>query len=314
MNAHPATTVQTTFLAPSYWPTWIVLGFMWLLAQLPYRLQMGAGRALGWGMERLGRQRRHIAEINLGLCFSDLSAAQRESLLKAHFRSLGKGMVETAMSWWTPKHRLLPLVCIEGQEHLARALDKGKGVILLSGHFTSLEIGGRLLALSTPFHVLYRRHKNPLFEMVMKRARERNFDQAIPREDMRAMLRSLKQNVPVWYAADQDYGREKSVFASFFDVPAATITATSRLARSSGAAVVPFFQRRMEDGSGYRLTIHPALEDFPGATPQEDAQRINRLMEQRIREMPEQYLWVHRRFKTRPKGTSPLYPSVKAGQ
>lgn len=287
---------------------------MWLLAQLPYRLQMAVGRALGRGMARLGRRRRHIAATNLALCFPEQDAAWRQALLEAHFRSLGMGMVETAMSWWMPEDRLRGLVQIEGLEHLEQALARGKGVILLSGHFTSLEIGGRLLAMHHPFHVLYRRHKNPLFEAVMRRARERNYDRAIPREDMRGMLRSLKDNMPVWYAADQDYGREKSVFAPFFGIPAATITAMSRLARSSGAAVVPFFQRRMEDDSGYRLRLYPALEDFPGTSPEADALRINRIIEEQIRDMPEQYLWVHRRFKTRPEGAPPLYTGARAGR
>ncbi|MFN2337738.1 MAG: LpxL/LpxP family Kdo(2)-lipid IV(A) lauroyl/palmitoleoyl acyltransferase [Gammaproteobacteria bacterium] len=307
MNTHPASTALGGYYAPRYWPTWILLGSMWLVAQLPYRLQMGLGRLLGQAMARLGHKRRRIAEINLGLCFPELSETERKALLEDHFRSLGMGMVETAMSWWTPAARLQPLAHLEGLKHLQAALARGKGVILLSGHFTSLEIGGHLLSLFTPLHALYRRHKNPLFEATMRRARERNLDKAIPREDMRGMLRSLKDNMPVWYAADQDYGREKSVFAPFFGVPAATITAISRLAKSSGAAVVPFFQRRLRDGSGYRLTLLPALEDFPGASLEEDALRINRLMEEQIRTMPEQYLWVHRRFKTRPEGEAPIY-------
>jgi KDO2-lipid IV(A) lauroyltransferase len=280
---------------------------MWLVAQLPYRLQMGIGRILGRAMARLGHKRRRIAEINLELCFPELGKKERNALLMKHFQSLGMGAVEIAMSWWTPEQRLRKLARIEGLEHLEQALAKGKGVILLSGHFTSLEIGGRLLILFAPFHALYRRHKNPLFEATMRKARVRNLDKAIPREDMRGMLRSLKDNMPVWYAADQDYGREKSVFAPFFAVPAATITATSRLAQSSGAAVVPFFQRRLRDGSGYQLTLLPALEDFPSASLEEDAVRINRLMEEQIRTMPEQYLWVHRRFKTRPEGNPTLY-------
>lgn len=312
MNTHPASTALGEYYTPRYWPTWILLGSMWLVAQLPYRLQMGIGRLLGRAMERLGHKRRRIAEINLGLCFPELSETERKALLKDHFRSLGMGMVETAMSWWTPGARLKPLAHLEGLEHLQAALARGKGVILLSGHFTSLEIGGRLLTLFTPFHALYRRHKNPLFEATMRRARVRNLDKAIPREDMRGMLRSLKDNMPVWYAADQDYGREKSIFAPFFGVPAATITATSRLAQASGAAVVPFTQRRLADGSGYLLKLYPALDDFPGASLKADAERINVIIEEQIRAMPEQYLWVHRRFKTRPEGEPSLYSDKKS--
>ena len=311
VNPHPSPTAAGACYAPGYWPTWMLLGVMWLVAQLPYRLQMGLGRMLGRMLAWIGHQRRGIAEVNLGLCFPELDATRRKALLRDHFQSLGMGVVEIAMSWWTPEKRLRKLVRIEGLEHLDRALARGRGVILLTGHFTSLEIGGRLLALFTPFHVLYRRHRNPLFEATMRRARERNFDRAIPREDVRALLRSLKANMPVWYAADQDYGREQSLFVPFFGVPAATIIATSRLAAHSGAAVVPFFQRRLADGSGYLLQLYPALEDFPGATPEADARRINGILEERIREMPEQYLWVHRRFKTRPEGEAPLYADMR---
>jgi KDO2-lipid IV(A) lauroyltransferase len=161
--------------------------------------------------------------------------------------------------------------------------------------------------LSTPFHVLYREHKNPVIERVMRNARIRNYERAISRGDLRAMLRSLRSNTPVWYAPDQDHGSNHSTFVPFFGIPAATITATSRLTRTSGAAVVPFIPTRLADGTGYRLTLYPALEHFPGASPEADAGRINAFLEARIREQPAQYLWVHRRFKTRPPGTAGVY-------
>lgn len=287
---------------------------MWLLAQLPFRLQMLIGARLGDLLLWLAPRRRRIAETNLRLCFPELGDSDRNSLLWASFRSMGMGSVETAMSWWTPEQRLRSRVRIEGLEHLEHALARGRGVILMSGHFTSLEIGGRLLALFAPFHVLYRQHKNPLFEHVMRKARERHFDRAIPRDDMRGMIRSLKDNMPVWYAPDQDYGREKSIFAPFFGIPTATITATSRLAKASGAAVVPFFQTRRADGHGYDLRLYPVLEDFPGVDTVADCTRINRIIEEQIRSMPEQYLWVHRRFKTRPEGEQSLYTTPDHGK
>ncbi len=293
--------------APRYWPTWAGLALGRAIAALPYRLQMAMGRALGRIARRLARERRQIAATNLALCFPDLDRQARERLLRAHFESLGMGIVETAMSWWTPAGRLAGLARIEGLEHLERALDRGKGVILLSAHFTTLEIGGRLLALRAPFHVLYRPHKNPAFEAVMRKARELHFEKAIPRDDMRGFLRSLRGNMPVWYAPDQNYGREHSIFATFFGVPAATITATHRLAKISGAAVVPFFPERLPHDAGYRLRLLPALEDFPGPDEAADTQRINDLIEAEVRRIPEQYLWVHRRFKTRPGQEASFY-------
>ncbi len=290
-----------------YWPTWLGLGLLWCLSRLPYAWQTGIGRLLGNTFRRFASSRREIAQLNFSLCFPELTAQQRQKLLADHFASLGIGIMETAMSWWSTKDQLEKLVKIDGLQYLHDALKGGKGVILLSAHFTTLEIGGRLLALHAPFHVMYRKHKNPVIEQVMRKARIRNFEKAIPRKDLRTLLQSLKQNLPVWYAPDQDYGAKHSIFAPFFGLQAASITATSRLARMSDAAIVPFFQTRMPENRGYQLTLYPALQDFPGEDIEQDIQRINQLIEARIREQPEQYLWVHRRFKTRPLGEAKLY-------
>jgi KDO2-lipid IV(A) lauroyltransferase len=275
---------------------------LWLVTRLPYSTQMGTGRLIGRLAYRLARRRRHIAAVNLQLCFPELGDRQRQQLLRQHFTALGQGLVETALCWWGREGQLHKLYTLTGAGHLQQALAAGRGVILLSAHFTTLEIGGRLLALTQPFHVLYRTHKNALFEKVMQRARTRRFDRAIPRSDTRGLLRSLKDNHAVWYAPDQNHGAEQSVFAPFFGVAAATLTTTSRLAALSGAAVVPFFQYRLPDDSGYLLCLCPPLDNFPGTDALADATRINQLIEATVREMPEQYLWVHRRFKTRPSG------------
>lgn len=290
-----------------YWPTWTGIAVLWCLSHLPYAWQLAIGRRIGDVFRHLARQRRAIAAVNLSLCFPELPGAAREKILAEQFRSMGIGVMEMAMSWWAPDGRLKRLARIDGLQHLQTALDRGSGVLLLSGHFTTLEIGGRLLALHTPFHVHYREHKNAAFDKVMKHARDKHFGKAIPRGDLRGLLRSLRNNIPVWYAPDQDYGREQSVFAPFFGIPAATITATSRLARISGAAVVPFFQTRLPAARGYQLTLYPPLDDFPGESETADAARLNELFEARIREQPGQYLWVHRRFKTRPAGEAQVY-------
>jgi len=290
-----------------YLPTWTGIAVLWCLSHLPFAWQLAIGRRIGDAFRRLARQRRDIAAINLSLCLPEVPAAGREKILVEQFRSMGIGVMEMAMSWWAPDRRLKKLARVDGLQHLQTALGKGKGVLLLSGHFTTLEIGGRLLALYTPFHVHYREHKNAAFDKVMKDARQKHFGRAIPRGDLRGLLRSLQDNIPVWYAPDQDYGREQSVFAPFFGIPAATITATSRLARISGAAVVPFFQTRLPAARGYQLTLYPPLEHFPGESVAADTARLNRLFETRIREQPGQYLWVHRRFKTRPEGEPGVY-------
>ena len=282
-------------------------GMLWCVTRLPYGGQLLIGRGLGRLIRRLARERRNIARTNLALCFPERSGSEREQLLDDHFDSLGIALIETALAWWGSSRRLKGLLTINGLGHLEDALRQGRGAILLSAHFTTLEIGGRLLALHAPFHVLYRSHKNPVIEDLQRRARRRHFEKAIPRDDLRALLASLKQNRPVWYAPDQDFGRANSLFVPFFGIPAATLTATSRLARLSGAPVVPFFPRRLPHAGGYELSLLPALEDFPGKDVEQDTRRIMALIEERVRQQPEQYLWVHRRFKTRPPGEPPVY-------
>lgn len=303
----PDASPEQTYRAPRYWLTWLALALLWCVARSPYRIQMALGQWTGRVFHRVARHRRHVAEVNVALCFPELTPDQRARFVRTHFESVGRGLVETAMSWWATDAQLAPLLHIDGIEHLQGALARGHGAILLSAHFTSFEIGGRLLAMRTPFHVMYRRHENPLFEAVMKRAREARFEKAIAREDIRGMLRSLKDNKPVWFAPDQNYSAEQSAFVSFFNVPASTITSTSRLARISGAPVVPFFTHRLPDNQGYRLRLLPALESFPSDDVVQDTQRLSTLLETEIRRSPEQYLWVHRRFKTRPAGEMGVY-------
>ena len=301
--------MNTNPFAIRYWPTWLAMGLLRCLVWLPYRTQLAAGRCLGTVVRLFAHRRRQITAANIALCFPELAPAAQQQLLREHFTALGIGVIEIAMSWWESPQRLQRLVRLDGLQHLQHALAQGHGVILLSAHFTTLEIGGRLLALTTPFHVMYREHKNPVIERVMRNARIRNYDRAIPRHDLRAMLRSLQGNVPVWYAPDQDHGIRHGLFAPFFGIPANTLTATTRLAKITGAMVLPFLIRRLPDARGYALTIQPALEHFPGADETEDASRFNALIESQARANPEQYLWLHRRFKCRPSKQDPkLYP------
>ena len=297
-----------SFLTPRYWPIWLGLRLMKLMAVLPFSWQLAVGGQAGRWIGKIARRRRRIAKINLELCFPEMSPIQRATLLEDHFAALGIGFFETAMAWWAPDEKLRSLAGVEGTEHLEQALARGKGVILMTGHFTTLELAARFITWYYPFHAMYRPHKNPLYEAVMRRERERQSRLTpLTRDDIRGMLRGLKQGHAVWYAPDQNYGAPNSLFIAFFGIPALTITATSRLARMSGAAVVPYFPKRLSGTSGYQVTILPALEDFPSENPAADALRINQLFEEQIRRTPEQYLWVHRRFKTRPPGSNAIY-------
>lgn len=296
------------FLAPRYWPIWLGLGLMKLMVALPFRWQLVIGGQTGRWLGKFARRRRRIAAINLELCFPELSPTQRATLLEAHFAALGMGLFETALAWWAPDARLKELVRVEGMEHLEQALARGKGVILLTGHFTTLELGARFMTLRQPFHAMYRPHKNRFYEIAQRHQREwRCKLPPLPRDDLRGLLRAFKRGRAVWYAPDQNLGARNSVFVPFFGVTACTITATSRLAALSGAAVVPYFPKRLPGAAGYEVVILPALADFPSADVETDTRRINQLLEQHVRQAPEQYLWVHRRFKTQPPGKSSPY-------
>ena len=297
------------FLHPRFWPLWLGMGLLWLVVQLPYRWLLALGRGLGWLMYHLAASRRHIIERNLELCFPELSVAERQRLLQENFASTGMAFFETAMGWFWSRKRLAGLGHIEGLEVLRQAQAEGQGVILMAVHFTTLEIGAALLGQVQTIDGMYREHKNPAFDYIQRRGRERhNRDAtAIERDDVRAMLKVLRNGRAIWYAPDQDYGAQHSVFVPLFGIQAATVTATTKFARLGKAIVVPFTQSRLPDGQGYRLTIHPPLKDFPGENEESDCLRINQWIEQVVRQQPEQYLWAHRRFKTRPAGEAKLY-------
>jgi Kdo2-lipid IVA lauroyltransferase/acyltransferase len=293
--------MKPEFFKPGYWGIWLLLGFIRMAILLPYPLQLRIGRGLGRILRAVSPRRWRITLVNLEKCFPELDNEAREGLARDHFDSLGIAFLEFGMCWWMSEKRLRKLGQIEGLEHLQAARAKGHGVILLGAHFTTLEITGRLLGLHTDLHLMYRPIDNPLIEEVMRASRERLFERAIPRQDVRLMLKSLKSGKPVWYATDQGYRGKYSEMIPFFGVPAPTNVATSRLARTSSAPVVPFFAMRLPRNQGYKLTVEPALGNFPTDDPAADALRLNQRLEQRIRLAPEQYLWSHDRFKVVPR-------------
>lgn len=298
------------FLGPKHWPTWFGLIILRSCTFLPYRVQMWLGSFLGYLSYVLLPRRKHIVKTNIRLAFPELDHAERKKLVIKTFASTGMGIFETAMAWWGSERRLKPMVTINGIEHLQDALKQGKGVILLSAHFTSLELSGRLLSFTQPFQVTYKRAHNPLMEAVLRYSRKKHFIDAINTYDTREMISGLKKNVATWYAMDQDLGARLHVFAPFMGIPTCTLVTTSRLAKMSGAIVVPYFPKRLDDSYTYELTIHPALENFPSGDDLDDTTRINDLITQHVKEAPDQYLWVHRRFKTRPPGEPDVYTKL----
>jgi len=266
------------------------------------------GRGLGRLLYRLISSRRRIAEINLRLCFPEMDKSTRNHLVKESFIAAATSVFEGTLSWWANDARIRRLYRIEGLEHLEAARTQGKGVILLGGHYTTLEISGRFLARHVEgLQPIYKPARNKLFEAVMAGSRRRLFDDLLPSSDMRTIVRNLKKGKVVWYAPDQDFGRERSVFVPFFGVPAATLISTSRLARLSGAPVVPFYSERLPGSEGFLLRLLPALENFPSGDDLVDATRVNQVIEEQVKRVPAQYLWLHKRFKTRPEGEDDVY-------
>lgn len=280
------------------------------VARMPWGIQRGLGGAAGGLMYRAMRRRRRIAETNLALCFPHLGDAARARLVRRHFRSLGLALAETALAWWGSESRIMARSRIVGAEHLEAALAEGRGVILLGGHFTTFELSGRILATRFECGATYRPHDDPRWDAILRAGRGRHLAALVPHKDARAMVRHLAANRILWYAPDQDFSSRRgrrSVFVRFFAERAAVTTATSWLARTSGARVVPFASYRVADDSGWEVVIGPALEDFPGGDDAADAARLSAVLETQIESSPEQYLWVHRRFKTRPLGAPPAY-------
>ena len=290
---------------PVYWPTWAGIGFMWLLDKLPWGEKRLLARGLGWFAFRVIRIRRAVVFTNLRLCFPEKTAAEVSALARAHYDSLALGLFELCAGWWAraadlPPHRVV------GLRHLQAALARGHGALLLTAHFTTLEICGRYMSMNHPMGGLFRDANNPVVAHLMRDQRRRHLSVGVPFEDLRGLVRALRANHAIWYAPDQGRRSKSSEILPFFGVPAITNTATSKIAEMTGAAVVPFFARREPDHS-YTLTLLPALDNFPGTDAAADAVRINRLIEEHVRLAPEQYFWVHRRFKARGPGHPEVY-------
>ena len=280
----------------------------WLLHFLPLPLLALVGQGLGMLFYAVGRERRTVTRINLGLCFPELNASARERLVRRHFRALGRSILERCISWWSRGERIRRLARVEGLKHLQAVL--GKPVIMLAPHFVGLDMGGSRIALDIHAASMYSKQKNPVLDRLLLHGRQRfNAPYLFSRQDnVRNVVKVMRRGVPFYYLPDMDFGARDSIFVPFFGVPTATITGVSRLARLAGAVVVPVITRQLSWGRGYVLTYYPAWENFPTDDVMADTRRVSEFIETRIREMPEQYYWVHKRFKTRPEGEPKFYP------
>lgn len=287
--------------SPRHWPTWLGIGALALLARLPWRLQRALGGGIGNVLRWTLRDRRRVAARNLELCFPELDAGARDALLRRHFAALGTALFEFGRAWWgsvEPQRRGL---VVEGVEHIERARAAGRGVIVVSGHFTTLEMCARLACDHVPLAGMYRIYPQPAMEWAVLRGRSRYAAGMFAKDDVRGVARHLKRGGLLWYAPDQDPSKGDSVFVPFFGQPAKSLKSTHQLARLSGAAVVMFQHFRRDDG-GYTLRFWPAFDAFPSDDADADTARVIAAIETMAREAPEQYLWIHRRFKRRPDG------------
>jgi KDO2-lipid IV(A) lauroyltransferase len=280
---------------------------LWLLHFLPLPWLARLGNGFGALLYALGRERRHVALTNLRLCFPQLSDTQREALARRHFAAFGRSFCERGLLWWASEARLRRLVRLSGREHLGAL--QGRPVILLVPHFVGLDMGWTRLSLDIGMVSIYASQKNLFFNAALYRGRMRFGDTLLlsRQEGTRRALKAMRDGRPFYYLPDMDYGHRDTIFVPFFGFPAATITGLSRLTRMSGAAVVPCLTRMLPDGAGYEVELLPAWSDYPGDSIEEDTRRMNTAIESWVATMPEQYFWLHKRFKTRPPGEASVY-------
>lgn len=294
------------FLHPKHWPLWFALALMWILLWLPYPVLMKMGEGLGWLLMKTMKSRVKVTRRNLELCFPDMPEAEREALVKQNFKETGKAAFETFIGWWWPDWRARPLCHFTGKEYIQAILDQGKGVLLLSGHFLSLEMIARTFGFHCPAVGFYRPNDNEIMEYFQYHGRVRSNRYLIGKRDVRTMINALNEKEVCFYLPDQDYGRNKAEFVPFFAVKeTATTTGTLLFASSANCETVPIHCYRLPGYQGYRVDVLPAFENFPSGDAKADVTRVNQWLEQGILAHPEQYMWLHRRFKTRPNPDDP---------
>ncbi|MCF6300198.1 MAG: LpxL/LpxP family Kdo(2)-lipid IV(A) lauroyl/palmitoleoyl acyltransferase [Proteobacteria bacterium] len=288
-------------------PAWLAYGLAWLFAQLPYGILLFLGRGLGKLFKWVAKSRQKVISKNISACFPELSGTDQLKLIDKNYAETGMMVTQTIKAFFGKTSRIIDDLEIEGAEHLQQCLDKKQGVLLVSAHFTALDFGGKVLCQRFPIAGVYRPHKNPVVEFVVNRARLKYAKKMFSRDQLKAIIRHLQSAGIIWYAPDQDYRRGSSIFSNFFGIKAATITATHQLARISKCKVMFYSVKRIDAKPYYQLKLSKPLENFPSKDPQIDTDRINLAIEQMVRQTPEQYLWLHKRFKNRPQGEAGFY-------
>ncbi|WNC69323.1 LpxL/LpxP family Kdo(2)-lipid IV(A) lauroyl/palmitoleoyl acyltransferase [Thalassotalea nanhaiensis] len=299
---------KLSFLLPKYWLTWLAVIILYAISWLPYKVQLLMGRIVGRLMMKIGGSRLKVAKKNIEVCFPELSEQERQVMLKKNFENTGIGLFETGMGWWWPDWRVKRKINVSGLEHLEQAKSDGSGILLLTLHYLSLEFSGRATGHVHPTVAFYRPNHNALMEYFQHSGRSRSNKYMIDKTDVKGMIKALRSKETCVYLPDQDYGRKRSIFVPFFNVEhTASTFGTMLFAKVKNVKTLMLIPRRLPDDSGYILEFLPALENFPSGDDEQDIIRINKLVEQAILREPDQYMWLHRRFKTRPNKADPKF-------
>tara|TARA_A100000164_G_C21859697_1_gene749404 strand:- start:379 stop:1230 length:852 start_codon:yes stop_codon:yes gene_type:complete len=278
------------------------------IVMLPYRFQLFLGKRIGNLIHLIAKKRKKIADKNIEICFPELNRLERIKLRKKHFESLGISISEISMAWYGKKEKIKKLIKVNGKENLEKAISNNKGVILFCGHFTTFEFFFPILESIYPkISAMYRKQKNDLLNTIMTKGRERSIEYLFPEENVREMIKSLSNNYIVWYAPDQSYRQKYSSLLDFFEIPTFTNTATSRIAKISGASVLTYFCKRLPNNEGYVLDIGKPIKPIPSDNINQDTQYLMNQLQEYIKTCPEQYNWIHRKFKGSPDPYSNLY-------
>lgn len=292
---------------PRYWPLWFLFGLGWSVAHLPYSLQLQLGKGLGKLAQWFGKTRRHAAERNLEVCFPNLSKDEQKQMLNENFKELGIGFMELSLAYWGSKKKVDSLCHISGLEHLKAVQEQGQGAIIIAAHMISLELCLRMFSERVHCAAMYKPAHNEFFEIYshLKRAR---YTKPIPNKNMRPYLQWLRKGGAAFYLPDQHYGSKNSVFAPFFGIQTMTVSKTPEFIKITNARVLPVIFGREKDG--YHIELQPPI-DYPSGDVVQDATTLNQWMEKNILKYPTQYLWQHRRFKSRPEGEPSIYKTKK---
>jgi KDO2-lipid IV(A) lauroyltransferase len=304
--------MKVTTLRPKYWNAWLLIPFLLLLSLFPMSVVYGLGTALGNLFYRIAPSRRKITLRNLELCFPERSPQDIQMLAQETFRNIMRVTLSSGIGWWSGQARLTRLIQLKHSVHYERALKSGRNLILLAPHFVALEIGGIYLSMTSPIVSVYQRSRNPVFDQLTLDGRSRFGAVLVERKsDARRLIREMKKGAALYYLPDQDPGIQwdprRAVFAPFFGIQAATWSTLARLASLTNAIVLPCATKILSAGQGFEINFGPPLENFPSGNPVLDATCMNQAIEVIVRDMPDQYFWAHRRFKTQPPGGEDYY-------